>query len=150
MAGPGYVHSGPGLPAYPLKEKDRMTDDATVRADNRNHVFHSWAAQGSFEPLPIAGALGSWFWDYSGKRYLDFSSQLVNVNIGHQHPKLVAAIHEYAGKLTTRNSGSGAALRGRLATIRKFRIVRLACAATRPSPPLATAPTFLSAPPAAP
>jgi len=101
VAGPGYVHSGPGLPAYPLKEKGHMTDDATVRADNRNHVFHSWAAQGSFEPLPIAGALGSWFWDYSGKRYLDFSSQLVNVNIGHQHPRLVEAIQEQAAKLCT-------------------------------------------------
>ena len=78
-----------------------MTDDATVRADNRAHVFHSWAAQGAFDPLPIAGALGSWFWDYSGKRYLDFSSQLVNVNIGHQHPRLVAAIQEQAAKLCT-------------------------------------------------
>ena len=78
-----------------------MTDDATVRADDRDHVFHSWSAQGSFDPLPIAGALGSYFWDYSGKRYLDFSSQLVNVNIGHQHPRLVAAIQEQAATLCT-------------------------------------------------
>ncbi|MBK6668629.1 MAG: aspartate aminotransferase family protein [Actinobacteria bacterium] len=52
-------------------------------------------------PLPIAGAEGSWMWDYDGKRYLDFSSQLMNVNIGHQHPKLVAAIQDAAGRLCT-------------------------------------------------
>ena len=52
-------------------------------------------------PLVVAGAEGSWFWDEDGKRYLDFSSQLVNVNIGHQHPKLVAAIQEQAARLCT-------------------------------------------------
>lgn len=72
-----------------------------VRRDDRGHVFHSWSAQGLIDPLPIASALGSYFTDYSGKRYLDFSSQLVNVNIGYQHPKLVAAIQEQAGRLTT-------------------------------------------------
>jgi taurine--2-oxoglutarate transaminase len=76
-------------------------DDASVRADDRAYVFHSWSAQGLIDPLPIAGAQGSYFWDYSGKRYLDFSSQLVNVNIGHQHPRLVAAIAEQASKLCT-------------------------------------------------
>jgi taurine--2-oxoglutarate transaminase len=78
-----------------------MSDDASVRADDRAHVFHSWSAQGLIDPMPIAGALGSYFWDYSGKRYLDFSSQLVNVNIGHQHPRLVAAIQEQAAVLCT-------------------------------------------------
>jgi taurine--2-oxoglutarate transaminase len=72
-----------------------------VFADDRAHVFHSWSAQGMISPLPIAGAEGSWFWDYEGNRYLDFSSQLVNTNIGHQHPKVVAAIQEQAGKLCT-------------------------------------------------
>jgi taurine--2-oxoglutarate transaminase len=78
-----------------------MSDEATVRADDRAHVFHSWSAQGLIDPMPIADARGSHFWDYAGKRYLDFSSQLVNVNIGHQHPRLVAAIQEQAGKLCT-------------------------------------------------
>ena len=64
-------------------------------------MFHSWSAQGSLNPLVVAGAEGSWFWDEDGTRYLDFSSQLVNVNIGHQHPKLVAAIQEQAGRLCT-------------------------------------------------
>jgi taurine---2-oxoglutarate transaminase len=72
-----------------------------VRRDDRAHVFHSWSAQGLIDPLPIASAEGSHFTDYAGKRYLDFSSQLVNVNIGYQHPRLVAAIQEQAARLTT-------------------------------------------------
>ena len=72
-----------------------------VRRHDRSHVFHSWSAQALIDPLPIASAQGSYFTDYSGKRYLDFSSQLVNVNIGYQHPKLVAAIQEQAARLTT-------------------------------------------------
>ena len=68
---------------------------------DRAHVFHSWSAQSLISPLTIAGAEGCWVWDYDGKRYLDFSSQLVNTNIGHQHPKVVAAIQEQAGRLCT-------------------------------------------------
>lgn len=69
--------------------------------NDRAHVFHSWSAQGALKPIVIAGAQGSWMWDEDGRRYLDFSSQLVNINIGHQHPKLVAAIQEAAGTLCT-------------------------------------------------
>jgi taurine--2-oxoglutarate transaminase len=76
-------------------------DESTVRHDDRAHVFHSWSAQDLIDPLPIASAQGSYFSDYAGKSYLDFSSQLVNVNIGYQHPKLVAAIAEQAGRLCT-------------------------------------------------
>lgn len=79
---------------------DAMTAEE-VRSLDRAHVLHSWSAQDLIDPLPIAGAEGSYFWDYSGKRYLDFSSQLVNVNIGYQHPKVVAAIQEQAARLTT-------------------------------------------------
>ena len=68
---------------------------------DRAHVFHSWSAQAQIKPLPIAAAEGSYFWDYDGNRYLDFSSQLVNVNIGHQHPKVVKAIQDQAARLAT-------------------------------------------------
>jgi taurine--2-oxoglutarate transaminase len=77
------------------------TDETRVRELDRAHVFHSWSAQGLIDPMPIASAEGSYFSDYSGKRYLDFASQLVNVNIGHQHPRLVAAIQDYASRLLT-------------------------------------------------
>lgn len=68
---------------------------------DREYVFHSWSAQGAITPLPIMAAQGSYFWDFDGNKYLDFSSQLVNVNIGHQHPKVVAAIAEQAQQLAT-------------------------------------------------
>ena len=68
---------------------------------DRAHVFHSWSAQAALNPMLIAGGEGSYVWDYDGNRFLDFSSQLVNTNIGHQHPKVVAAIQEQAAKLAT-------------------------------------------------
>lgn len=74
---------------------------SSAHVHDRAHVFHSWSAQALINPLPIAGAEGSWFWDYDDNRYLDFSSQLMNVNLGHQHPKLIAAIQEAAGRLCT-------------------------------------------------
>lgn len=68
---------------------------------DRAHVFHSWSAQGSLDPLVIEGGLGTELWDFEGNKYLDFSSQLVNVNIGHCHPKVVKAIQEQAALLPT-------------------------------------------------
>src|SRR3954453_17261898 len=76
-------------------------DKETVKALDRAHVFHSWSAQALIDPLPIASASGSYFTDYDGKRYLDFSSQLVNVNIGYNHPRMIEATREYAGRFTT-------------------------------------------------
>ena len=70
---------------------------------DRAHVFHSWSAQGALNPLAVQGAEGSWVWDYEGNRYLDISSQLVNVNIGHQHPKVIKAIQDQAAVLSTIN-----------------------------------------------
>lgn len=77
-----------------------MSDSPAYR-DDRAHVFHPWSAQAALAPLVVAGGEGSVFWDERGRRYLDFSSQLVNLNIGHQHPKVVAAIREQADRLCT-------------------------------------------------
>jgi len=74
---------------------------AQVVADAKQYVLHSWSVQDALNPIAVAGAEGRHFWDYDGKRYLDFASQLVNVSIGHQHPRLVAAIKEQADKLCT-------------------------------------------------
>jgi taurine---2-oxoglutarate transaminase len=76
-------------------------DAKRIQELDAKHVLHSWSVQGQISPLPVAGAEGRYFWDYDGNRYLDFASQLVNVNLGHQHPKVVAAIVEQAQKLTT-------------------------------------------------
>lgn len=68
---------------------------------DRAHVFHSWSAQAQISPMPIAGGAGSYCWDFDGKKYLDFSSQLVFTNIGFQHPKVVKAIADQAATLAT-------------------------------------------------
>src|SRR5437773_10717193 len=78
-----------GLEAKRIKELDRQ------------HVLHSWSPQNAIDPLPVAGGEGRYFWDFDGKRYLDFASQLVNVSIGHQHPQVVAAIKDQAERLCT-------------------------------------------------
>jgi taurine--2-oxoglutarate transaminase len=83
-------------------------DLATAKAEgahayelDRKHVFHSWSAQAQITPMTIVAADGSYVWDGDGNKLLDFSSQLVFTNIGHQHPKVVAAIAEQAAKLCT-------------------------------------------------
>ena len=87
----------------------------TVRDDDRQHVFHSWSAQAHITPLPVAAGEGSTFWDYDGNSYLDFSSQLINLNLGHQHPDLVAAIQQQAGRLATVQPSMANDVRGELA-----------------------------------
>lgn len=66
---------------------------------NREHVFFSWSVQNEVNPIPIAGGQGLTYWDADGRRYLDFSSQLMSLNIGYQHPRVVAAIQDQAARL---------------------------------------------------
>jgi taurine--2-oxoglutarate transaminase len=84
----------------PLTEAELASAKRAYELD-RKHVFHSWSAQEQLKPMVITRAEGSYVWDGEGNKLLDFSSQLVNTNIGHQHPKVVAAIQEQAGKLCT-------------------------------------------------
>jgi taurine--2-oxoglutarate transaminase len=84
----------------PLTEAELASAKRAYELD-RKHVFHSWSAQEQLKPMVITRADGSYVWDGEGNKLLDFSSQLVNTNIGHQHPKVVAAIQEQAGKLCT-------------------------------------------------
>ncbi|MES2170176.1 MAG: aminotransferase class III-fold pyridoxal phosphate-dependent enzyme, partial [Actinomycetota bacterium] len=82
---------------------------------DRAHIFHSWSAQAALKPFVIAGALGTDVWDYDDKHYLDFSSQLVNMNIGHQHPKVIEAIKAQADLLTMVAPAHANLTRGRAA-----------------------------------
>ncbi|GAB4548096.1 MAG: aspartate aminotransferase family protein [Anaerolineales bacterium] len=81
---------------------------------NKEYTFFSWSNQGQVNPIPVVKSEGVYFWDANGKRYLDFASQLVNENIGHQHPKVVKAIQEQAGKLTFVSPGMATEPRGLL------------------------------------
>ncbi|MGO1909806.1 MAG: aspartate aminotransferase family protein [Brevibacterium linens] len=80
---------------------DRIETGRRAHGLDRAHVFHSWQAQGPFDPMTVIDAAGSYVWDGEGRKLLDMSSQLVNTNIGHQHPAVVAAIQEQAGWLCT-------------------------------------------------
>ena len=64
--------------------------------NDRARVFHSWSVQATLDPTVIAGASGSTFWDPDGNEWIDFTSMLVNMNLGHQHPKMVQAIKDQA------------------------------------------------------
>lgn len=81
---------------------------------NREYTFFSWSVQGQTVPIPIVKAEGIYFWDADGKRYMDFSSQLMNMNIGHQHPAVVKAIQEQAAALTFAHPGMATEPRGLL------------------------------------
>ena len=73
----------------------------TDRDREKASVFHSWSAQNTLNPFMVKDAHGVYVRDLDDNTYLDFSSQLVNVNIGHQHPAVVAAIKEQADLLCT-------------------------------------------------
>ena len=68
---------------------------------DRSFNFYSWSAQGALSPMMVSHAHGMTVVDIEGNEYLDFSSQLVNVNIGHSHPRVVGAIVEQAEQLAT-------------------------------------------------
>ena len=71
----------------------------TPKEREKASVFHSWSAQATIDPMMVKGAQGVYVTDDDGTTYLDFSSQLVNTNIGHQHPAVVQAIQKQAGYL---------------------------------------------------
>lgn len=78
--------------------KKNYTAEDTFR-DDRQYVIHSWSVQGQLNPPVVNRAEGVYMIEGSGRKVIDFASQLVNSNAGHQHPKIVAAIKEQAGKL---------------------------------------------------
>jgi len=89
------------IESEPLFGQTRLDSARRAYELDRRHVFHSWSAQDLIDPMVISAAEGSHVWDGDGNKYLDFSSQLVNTNIGHQHPAVVAAISAQATKLCT-------------------------------------------------
>ena len=69
----------------------------------KTHTLFEWSAQSKVDPIPVAGAEGCWFWTPEGKRFLDFNSQLMCVNIGHSHPRVIKAIQDQAATLAYAN-----------------------------------------------
>ncbi len=91
----------------------KLTSQEIVQM-NKEFTFFSWSVQAQANPIPVERAEGVYFWDADGKRYIDFSSQLMNMNVGHQHPKVVKAIQDQAAKLCFVHPGSATDVRGLL------------------------------------
>src|SRR3989337_625573 len=75
-----------------------MTGDQIV-ALSRKHTTYEWSAQAGVDPIPVARAKGIYFWTPEGKRYIDFNSQLMCVNIGHGDERVTRAMAEQAAVL---------------------------------------------------
>ena len=75
-----------------------LTGDQIVELCRR-YTMYDWTAQSKANPIPVARAQGVYFWDVDGKRYLDLNSQLMSVNIGHGHPRVIEAIQRQAERL---------------------------------------------------
>ena len=78
------------------------------------HSLFSWSATGKVDPIPIARAEGIYLYGPEGQRWIDFNSQLMSVNIGHAHPKVVQAIQEQAATLAYAYPGMATEIRARL------------------------------------
>ena len=90
-----------------------MTGPEIVELTKRHTIFE-WSAQSKVDPIPVAGAKGSYFWTPEGKRFLDFNSQLMCTNAGHGHPRIIAAIREQAETLAYANPFMATEPRARL------------------------------------
>jgi taurine--2-oxoglutarate transaminase len=78
-------------------------NDVEIVALSKKHTIFEWSPQGTLDPLPVARAKGVYFWTPDGKRYLDFNSQLMCVNIGHGDDRVVKAIADQAAQLLYAN-----------------------------------------------
>ena len=90
-----------------------MTGEEIV-ALSRKHTLYEWSAQSKVDPIPVARSKGVYFWTPEGKRYLDFNSQLMCVNVGHGDERVVRAIQEQAATLAYANPFMATEVRARL------------------------------------
>ncbi len=90
-----------------------MTGEEIVSL-TKKHTLFEWSAQSKVDPIPVARAKGIYFWTPEGKRFIDFNSQLMSVNIGHADPRVVQAISEQAATLAYANPFMATEPRARL------------------------------------
>jgi len=85
-----------------------------VIQENRDYTLFSWSVQSMAAPMELKRAEGVYFWDGDGNRWLDFSAQLINMNVGHQHPKVLEAIKKQVDTLCFAGPGFATEPRGAL------------------------------------
>src|SRR5208337_1584378 len=90
-----------------------MTGQEIVELTKR-HTLFEWSAQSKVDPIPVARAKGIYFWTPEGKRFIDFNSQLMSVNIGHGDERVIQAITEQASTLAYANPFMATEVRARL------------------------------------
>ena len=100
-------------PAITDTKSTSLSAEEIVRL-TKAHTLYEWSAQSKVDPIPVAGAKGCWFWTPDGKRYLDFNSQLMCVNIGHGHERVIKAIQDQAATLAYANPFMATEPRARL------------------------------------
>ncbi|MEP7360983.1 MAG: aminotransferase class III-fold pyridoxal phosphate-dependent enzyme, partial [Chloroflexota bacterium] len=79
-----------------------MTGEELI-ALSKQYTLYEWSAQSAVDPIAVERAEGVYFYSPDGKRYLDFNSQLMSVNIGHGDKRVVSAIAAQAEKLAYAN-----------------------------------------------
>jgi taurine--2-oxoglutarate transaminase len=89
-------------------------DSKEIIQENRDYTMFSWSVQAASNPIHMVKGKGVWFWDGDGNQWLDFSSQLINLNIGHQHPKMLEAIKAQVDELCFAGPGFAHEPRGAL------------------------------------
>lgn len=87
---------------------------ADLVAKNKEYTLASWMAQNDWNPISMVRGEGIYFWDADGKRYIDWSSQLVNVNVGHGHPRVIKAIQDQITRISFAYPGIATEPRARL------------------------------------
>ena len=85
-----------------------------IKQQNKKYTMASWMSQGGWNPLAIEKANGIYYYDFEGNRFIDWASQLINVNIGHSHPKVIQAIKDQAEKLCYISPSIATEARGKL------------------------------------
>jgi taurine--2-oxoglutarate transaminase len=96
-----------------VAEKTSMTGREMV-ALSKQHSLYEWSAQAHVDPIPVAKAKGVYFWTPEGKRFIDFNSQLMCVNVGHGEPRVIKAIQDQAATLAYANPFMATEARARL------------------------------------
>ena len=92
---------------------EELTSQEVIQ-ENRDYTLFSWSVQGAANPIHLKRAEGVYFWDGDDNRWLDFSAQLINMNVGHQHPKVLDAIKKQVDELCFAGPGFATEPRGRL------------------------------------
>src|SRR3989337_522580 len=97
----------------PTTVTDAMTAEEMV-ALSKQYTFWSWSAQDAVNPIPMTHGEGVYFWDATGKRYVDMNSQLMCVNIGHGDKRVIEAIKRQADELVYAGPGMASPVRARV------------------------------------